>query len=269
MSAVALANPSLSRFTRRKPCDRAQAQETERQLLLSYHRSGDLAAREELAERLLPLARDLAARYTYTDEPFDDLLQVASLGLVKAIDRFDPERGTKFTSYAAPTILGELKRHFRDKGWALHVPRDLQERTLAVNRATEALSKQLGRSPKAREVAAELNCSVEAVLEAQEAGTAYDTSSLDQPLSGTEDESGSLLDTLGGIEAGYEFVEMSVAVGPTVRALPPREQEILRLRFIDDLTQREIGERVGVSQMHVSRLLRRALDKVTAAAEAA
>ena len=160
MSAVALATPSLPRFSRRTPCDRAEAQETERQLLFSYHREGNLAAREELAERFLPLARDLALRYTYTDEPFDDLLQVASLGLVKAIDRFDPERGTKFTSYAAPTILGELKRHFRDKGWALHVPRDLQERTLAVNRATEALSKQLGRSPKAREVVAELSCSV-------------------------------------------------------------------------------------------------------------
>ena len=156
MSAVALASPSLPRFSRRTPCDRAKAQETERQLLIRYHSEGDLAAREELAERFLPLARDLALRYTYTDEPFDDLLQVASLGLVKAIDRFDPTRGTKFTSYAAPTILGELKRHFRDKGWALHVPRDLQERTLAVSRATEALSKRFGRSPRVREVAAEL-----------------------------------------------------------------------------------------------------------------
>ena len=121
--------------------------------------SRDLAAREELVERFLPLARDLALRYTYTDEPFDDLLQVASLGLIKAIDRFEPGRGTKFTSYAAPTILGELKRHFRDKGWSLHVPRDLQERTLAVSRATEILSKELGRSPKVREVAGHLGCS--------------------------------------------------------------------------------------------------------------
>jgi RNA polymerase sigma factor (sigma-70 family) len=150
MSAVALATPSVPRFTRRKPWNRAEAQETERQLLIRYHRDGDLAAREELTERFLPLARDLALRYTYTDEPFDDLLQVASLGLIKAIDRFEPGRGTKFTSYAAPTILGELKRHFRDKGWALHVPRDLQERTLAVSRASEDLSKSLGRSPKRR-----------------------------------------------------------------------------------------------------------------------
>jgi RNA polymerase sigma factor (sigma-70 family) len=148
MTAVALAPASVPRLPRRKECSRADARETERRLLARYHREGDLAAREELVERFLPLARDLALRYTYTDEPFDDLLQVASLGLIKAIDRFEPDRGTKFTSYAAPTILGELKRHFRDKGWALHVPRDLQERTLAVSRETEALSKTLGRSPK-------------------------------------------------------------------------------------------------------------------------
>ena len=132
----------------RASADRAAAREIERELLVRYHEFGDLAAREELVERFLPLARDLALRYTYADEPFDDLLQVASLGLIKAIDRFEPGRGTKFTSYAAPTILGELKRHFRDKGWSLHVPRDLQERTLAVSRATEVLSKELGRSPK-------------------------------------------------------------------------------------------------------------------------
>ena len=159
----------------------ADAKETERLLLVRYHGEGDLAAREELVERFLPLARDLALRYSYTDEPFDDLLQVASLGLIKAIDRFEPGRGTKFTSYAAPTILGELKRHFRDKGWSLHVPRDLQERTLAVSRATEVLSKELGRSPKVREVAEHLGCSVEKVLEAQEAAASYEAASLDAP----------------------------------------------------------------------------------------
>ena len=137
MCAVALAPPRLSQTTHPESADRAAAREIERALLIRYHEFGDLAAREELVERFLPLARDLALRYTYADEPFDDLLQVASLGLIKAIDRFEPGRGTKFTSYAAPTILGELKRHFRDKGWSLHVPRDLQERTLAVSRATE------------------------------------------------------------------------------------------------------------------------------------
>jgi len=238
------------------------------ELLVRYHHHGDFAAREELAARFLPVARDLASRYRHTNEPFEDLVQVASLGLMKAIDRFEPGRGSRFMSYAVPTMVGELKRHFRDKGWAVHVPRELQERVLNVNRATESLSTRFGRSPTAAEIADVLGMPAESVLEAQEAGTAYDTTSLDSPLSLTEDESGTVLDTLGSEESGYEFVELSAAVGPTVRALPPREREILRLRFVDDLTQREIGDRVGVSQMHVSRLLRRALDKVSAAAEA-
>jgi RNA polymerase sigma-B factor len=269
MSAVALASPSLPRFARRKDRDRAQERETERQLLIRYHREGDLAAREQLAERFLPLARDLALRYTYTDEPFDDLLQVASLGLVKAIDRFEPDRGSKFTSYAAPTILGELKRHFRDKGWALHMPRDLQERTLKVSRATEALSKQLGRSPKVREVAAELGCSVEDVLEAQEASGSYEAASLDAPTSHDDGESASLVDLLGDEDTAYELVESRDAIASTWKALPEVERKVLELRFMHDLTQREIGERIGYSQMHVSRLLRRALDRLETAAAAA
>ena len=246
--------------------DPREARDSE--LLLRYHRHGDLDAHEELAARFVPVARDLAARYRYTNEPLEDLTQVACLGLMKAIDRFEPGRGSRFMSYAVPTMVGELKRHFRDKGWALHVPRELQERVLSVNSATETLSKRLGRSPSTAEVAASLRITSEAVLEAQEAGTAYDISSLESPLSVTEDEGGTLMDTLGGEDGGYDFVELSTAVGPTVRALPQREREILRLRFVDDPTQREIGERVGVSQMHVSRLLRRALDKVNAAVAA-
>ena len=283
MSTATLAAPSFRRIPRRPACDRAQAQEAERQLLISYHREGDLAAREELAERFLPLARDLALRYTYTDEPFDDLLQVASLGLVKAIDRFDPSRGTKFTSYAAPTILGELKRHFRDKGWALHVPRDLQERTLAVSRATESLSKRLGRSPKVREVAAELDLSVESVLEAQEAAASYEAASLDAPTSREDGEAASLdapvtrddgesaalVEMLGREDDAYELVEDREAIASTWKELPDVERVVLELRFMHDLNQREIGERVGYSQMHVSRLLRRALDRLETAAEAA
>src|SRR5688572_12085405 len=207
MSAVALAPPaSIPRIPRRKDCDRAEARETERQLLARYHHEGDLAAREELAERFLPLARDLALRYTYTDEPFDDLLQVASLGLIKAIDRFEPGRGTKFTSYAPPTILGELKRHFRDKGWSLHVPRDLQERTLAVSRETEALSKRLGRSPKPHEVAGALGCSVEEVLEAQEAAASYEAASLDAPAARDDDEAATRVDLMGADDSAYELV---------------------------------------------------------------
>src|SRR3954447_7788780 len=173
MTAVTLLVPRAARGHRRAPCAGTNGRETERLLLVRYHELGDLAAREELCERFLPLARDLALRYSYTDEPLDDLVQVASLGLIKAIDRFEPGRGTKFTSYAAPAILGELKRHFRDKGWSLHVPRDLQERTLAVSRASETLSKELGRSPNVREVAEHLGCSSEKVLEAQEAAASY------------------------------------------------------------------------------------------------
>ena len=267
--AVALAPPSLFRVPRRRDCDRAEAQKTERELLVRYHREGDLAAREELVERFLPLARDLALRYTYTDELFDDLLQVASLGLIKAIDRFEPGRGTKFTSYAAPTILGELKRHFRDKGWALHVPRDLQERTLAVTRETEALSKSLGRSPKVREVANSLGCSVEAVLEAQEASASYEAASLDAPTSREDDEAAALIDMLGDDDSAYELVESRDAIASTWKALPDVERKVLELRFMHDLTQREIGDQIGYSQMHVSRLLRRALNRLETAAAAA
>jgi RNA polymerase sigma-B factor len=269
MSALALAPARLPLLARRRDCDRAEARETERQLLVRYHQHGDLAAREELVERFLPLARDLALRYTYTDEPFDDLLQVASLGLIKAIDRFEPDRGTKFTSYAAPTILGELKRHFRDKGWALHVPRDLQERALAVSHQTEVLSKKLGRSPKVREVAQGLGCTVEDVLEAQEAAASYEAASLDAPTARDDEDAAPLVDMMGGEDAAYELVESRDAIGNTWQALPEVERRVLELRFMEDLTQREIGERIGYSQMHVSRLLRRALNRLETAAAAA
>jgi RNA polymerase sigma-B factor len=270
MTAIALAPAApIPIRSRRRSCDQAQERETERQLLLRYHLEGDLAAREELIERFLPLARDLALRYSYTDEPFDDLLQVASLGLIKAIDRFEPGRGTKFTSYAAPTILGELKRHFRDKGWSLHVPRDLQERTLAVSRETEALSKRLGRSPKVREVAAAIGCTAEKVLEAQEAAASYEAASLDAPAARDDDESASLVDLLGGEDGAYDLVEDRQAIASTWRALPEVERQVLELRFMHDLTQREIGEQIGYSQMHVSRLLRRALTRLETAAAAA
>ena len=268
MTAATLAAPPVPRL-RRRPCDQATARAAERQLLVAYHRDGDLAAREELVERFMPLARDLALRYTYTDEPFDDLLQVASLGLIKAIDRFEPGRGTKFTSYAAPTILGELKRHFRDKGWALHVPRDLQERTLAVSRETEALSKRLGRSPKVREVADALGCTVEEVLEAQEAAASYEAASLDAPATREDGDAASLVDLMGEEDSSYELVESRDAIVSTWQALPEVERKVLELRFMHDLTQREIGEQIGYSQMHVSRLLRRALNRLETAAAAA
>jgi RNA polymerase sigma-B factor len=231
--------------------------------MVAYHRTGDLDAREELVERFMPLARDLALRYTYTGEPFDDLLQVASLGLLKALDRFEPDRGTKFTSYAAPTILGELRRHFRDKGWAMHVPRDLQERVLAVGRTTERLSKELGRSPTVKDVARALECSTEDVLEAQEAAGAYEIGSLDAPIQPRDEEgSAALVEMLGERDSSYELVESRDSIATAWKELPTLEQRVLTLRFVDDLTQREIGQRIGYSQMHVSRLLRKALSRL-------
>jgi RNA polymerase sigma-B factor len=241
-------------------------QHEERELAFRYHEEGDLNAREELVQRLMPLARELALRYTYTDEPFDDLLQVASMGLLKAIDRFDPARGSKLTSYAVPTILGELKRHFRDKGWALHVPRDLQERALAVAKETERLSAVLGRSPSVREIANALGRPVEAVLEASEAGGTYGLASLDAPASHDSDRQMDLMDLVGGDDVAFGLVETRAAIAETWHELPEIERIVVGLRFAHDLTQREIGERIGFSQMHVSRLLRRALTRLERAA---
>ena len=241
-----------------------QLRRREHKLAVRYHHEGDLAAREELVQRFMPLARDLALRYSYTDEPVDDLVQVASLGLLKAIDRFEPGRGTKLTSYAVPTILGELKRHFRDKGWALHVPRDLQERTLAVARERETLTKRLGRSPTVRELAAAVGCSSEQVLEAVEAATGYEATSLDAPVAGEKDSS-PLVDLVGGDDGSYTLVHTRHALASAWRELPEIERSVLALRFREDLTQREIGERIGFSQMHVSRLLRRALNRLETA----
>jgi RNA polymerase sigma-B factor len=234
----------------------------ERELALRYHRFGDLEAREELVRRLMPLARDLALRYRYTNEPVDDLVQVAAMGLLKAIDRFEPGRGAKFTSYAAPTIRGELKRHLRDKGWALHMPRKLQERALAMSRQTEALSKRLGRSPSMEEIADAMGCTSEEVLEAAEAADSYDTASLDAPLASEADGPASLVDLLGREDESFALVETRQAMAEAWSKLPELERTVLGLRLAHDLTQREIGERLGCSQMHVSRLMRRALSRL-------
>jgi RNA polymerase sigma-B factor len=232
------------------------------QLLARYHEHDDQAAREELVERFLPFARDLALRYAYMGEPVDDLLQVASVGLLKAVDRFEPGRGTKFTSFAAPTILGELKRHFRDKSWALHVPRALQERTLALGRETEALTNRLGHSPSVREVAMAFGCSSEEVLEAREVAMSYEAASLDARTARDDEEGGALVDLLGGEDSGYELAESRDAIAASWKTLPESERRVLELRFMHDLTQREIGALIGYSQMHVSRLLKRALKRL-------
>jgi RNA polymerase sigma-B factor len=231
-------------------------------LLELYHQNGDPRARERVIERFLPLARSLAARYTRTREPLDDLVQVASVGLVKAVDRFDLSRDLTFATFAVPTILGELRRHFRDTGWALHLPRGLQERTLKVDQAAQELSKKLGRSPTASDIAAATELSIEEVAEAINArSVASETMSLDQPVSSGED--GAVADLIGEEDERFDLIDHTVTIEPILRALPAREREILRLRFVEDLTQAEIADKIGVSQMQVSRLLRRSIARLS------
>ena len=239
----------------------------DRRLLIRLHDEGDVSAREELVERFLPLARQLARRYQRHNEPLDDLMQVASMGLVKAIDRFDPSRGTAFSTYAVPTILGELKRYFRDSGWAVHVPRGMQERVMKLDQASQELHRKLGRSPSASELAAELRLTSEEVLEAMEASSAYDAISLEEQRGSERDsQEPTYADSLGMEEERYELVEYGATIAPTMKALSERERLILHLRFVEDLTQSEIADRIGVSQMHVSRLIRRALTRLRAVA---
>lgn len=229
-------------------------------MLFERNRKGDAAAREELIESYLPLAHRLASRYRNSGEPMDDLRQVATLGLINSVDRYDPQAGP-FVRYAVPNILGELKRHFRDKAWGVHVPRSLQERSLKVSRAVEKLYGRLGRSPTPKDVARETGFELEEVLEAMDVSSAYSPSALDAPLGGEEGVR-TVIDSVGGEDERFELVELGHSVAPAFRELPQREQLILKLRFVDDLTQTEIAERVGVSQMHVSRLLRRSLHKL-------
>jgi RNA polymerase sigma-B factor len=227
-----------------------------RELLCRWHEDGDRAARAELAERMLPLARSLARRYAGKGEPLDDLEQVASLGLLKAIDRFDVSREVRFATFAVPTIAGELKRHFRDRGWMLRVPRDIQELSARVVRSREILTRELGRSPTATEVARALGSGVEQVLEALRAADTYRMMSLDEPLA----EGAGALEAIGGDDEGYELAEHRVLLRCGLDRLGEREREIVRLRYYEGLTQREIARAVGVSQMHVSRLIRRSID---------
>jgi RNA polymerase sigma-B factor len=235
----------------------------EKQLLERYAKERSPVVREELVNRFLPLARSLANRYTGGPEPTEDLHQVASLGLVKAIEGFDPTLGYTFASYAAPTILGELKRHFRDRGRQVHLPRGLQERIAQVERAVDDLPAKLQRAPTANDVAAHTGLDVEEVLEAMEAASARRPYSLDATV-GPDEDAATLVDTLGETDPSYETVEYGEAISRTLDLLPERERMILHLRFVEDLTQSEIATRVGISQMHVSRLLRRALDAVRA-----
>ena len=232
------------------------------QLFERWRRSKDRQARDELIERFLPLARKLARRYAQSSEPYDDLVQVASLGLVKAVERFDPDRGFAFSSFAVPTIVGELKRYFRDTAWALHVDRGAQERARKITDAQQKLSSRTGRMPTVDDLAQYLEVSQEEVLEGLQTAEAYGAVSLDAPLSSEDDEESSRLDALGEEDQRLGLVDDHATIFGAARHLSTREREILYLRFGEDLTQSEIADRVGVSQMQVSRLLRRSLHRL-------
>jgi RNA polymerase sigma-B factor len=242
----------------------ARARE-ERALFARYLDTRERADRDILFNRFLPLARQLARRYQRSTEPFDDLFQVACLALVKAIDRFDISRGTAFSSYAVPTIAGELKRHYRDRAWSVRVPRDLQDLALTVERAVSELSRDLRRQPTVAEIAAHVGVTDETVLEALEAAVVYTTSSLDAPRDDGHD-GGTLGDSLGCEERGFTLAEDRAMLERLMSVLTPRDREVLRLRFEEDLTQSEIGERIGVSQMQVSRIIRHAIAQLRDAA---
>jgi RNA polymerase sigma-B factor len=236
-------------------------------LLELYRSEGDVAARDELVERYLPLIRSLAKRYSYTTEPLEDLCQVGAMALVGAVERYQPGRGASFRAYAVPTVVGELRRHFRDTGWALHIPRSLQERAQAAGVALAKLQSTLGRSPTIAELAEWMRLSNEDVIEALEARMAYDAASLEASAHDAE-EDGGWLARLGAVDDRFEMVEYHAVLERTMRAMPERERLLLHLRFNEDMSQSEIAHRVGFSQMHVSRLLRRAIARLQAVAEA-
>jgi RNA polymerase sigma-B factor len=233
-----------------------------RTLFERWQRDKDPRAREQLVERFLPLARKLAHRYRGAQEPYDDLLQVASLGLVKAVDRFDPDRGIAFSSFAVPTILGELKRYFRDLGWSVHVPRGAQDRALKVEDAEQKLATRRGRPPTVPELAEYLELSIEEVLDALETAGAHHAVSLDAPHSDEDGESTTLATSFGQSDERYELIENRVTISTVARQLSMNEREVLQLRFFEDLTQTQIAERIGVSQMQVCRILRAALARM-------
>ena len=234
----------------------------DRALFARYLDQRDPVDRDALVERFMPLARQLARRYQRPDVPFDDLFQVACLGLVNAIERFDLEREVAFSSYAVPTILGEIKRYFRDRTWSVRVPRDLQDLALKVDRAVLELDLELHRRPTVAEIVEKVGAAPEAVLEALEASGAYRADSLQAPWGADEDGGDTLGDGIGIEERGFAAAEDRAPIDRLMRVITPREREVLRLRFAEDLTQAEIGEQVGVSQMQVSRILRQAVSRL-------
>ncbi len=236
--------------------------------LFEAWRDGDSRARESLVRRFMPLARALARRYDHASEPFDDLLQVAHVGLLKALDRFDPELGFPFQSFAIPTILGEVRRYFRDSGWSVHVSRSSQERALRLRTAQQQLAGRWGRAPTVSELAEYLELDIEEIIESLQVIQAYEAISIDAPQ-GTTDDPFMYADAMGRVDDRYELVELDTTLVAVLSQIPVRERAILRMRFLEDLTQTEIAERVGVSQMQVSRLLRQTVARLRALAEGA
>jgi RNA polymerase sigma-B factor len=234
----------------------------DRTLLRRYHEEGDSAAREQLIERYMSLVRSLARRYANRGESLDDLVQIGAIGLIKAVDRFELDRGVELTTYATPNIIGEIKRHFRDKGWAVRVPRGLQELSVQLSRLVEQLTVQLGRSPTIAEIAEAADVEEEAVLEALESGRAYTSVSLSSAGGYEDDNELDPLETIGSEEHQYQVSEDRAVLAPGFEALDERERRILHLRFFEGLTQSQIAQQVGISQMHVSRLIRRSLEKI-------
>jgi len=231
-------------------------------LLRRYHENGDLQAREQLIEQYMSLVRSLARRYSYRGEQLEDLVQIGAIGLIKAIDRFDLDRGVELTTYATPNIIGEIKRHFRDKGWSVRVPRGLQELNVQLSRLVEQLTVQLSRSPTIPELAKAAGVEEEQVLEALESGRAYTSLSLSVGSGGGDEDDLDPLESLGTEEHQYEVSEDRAVLAPGFKALDERERKILQLRFFEGLTQSQIAQQVGISQMHVSRLIRRSLEKI-------
>jgi RNA polymerase sigma-B factor len=264
-------SPTLERSTPPRSQLNPSRARDDRALFERYHDQGDPFDRDMLVERFLPLARQLASRYRTSEEPFDDLFQVACLGLIKAIDRFDLERGIAFSSYAVPTMLGEIKRHFRDRTWAVRVPRDLQELSLRVARAVAHLTVTLRRRPTIAEISEKVGVGDAEVLKALEASGAYKATSLQAPRGGDEDDGDSLGDTINSLgdtisidDARLQRAEDRAVLAHLMRRVPDREREVLLLRFVGDLTQAEIGQRIGLSQMQVSRIIRQAIWRLQA-----
>jgi len=240
-------------------------EKSEEQLAAQFRklrRTGDPALRSQLIERHLPLVKTLARKFDNRGEPLEDLIQQGTIGLIHAVDRYDPERGSKFATYATTTIVGEIKRYFRDRKWALKVPRRLQELHLTINHVVEVLTQRLGRSPRIEDIAQEVGASEEEILAAMEMGHAYEVLSLERDVYPESESSDQVIDGLGAVDRSLENYEQSALLQEALATLEPRERRIIEYRFFEDLSQAEVAETEGISQMHVSRLQRRALAKL-------